>query len=882
MAAAVAPRPAAASSAGSSPSAPDTPNPTVVSAAAGEALSSVLASAPSGGVRVVVADEDDSAGDELSGCKDAIERRSAVKLFCQCCCPPAGGPCSARKRTRRTLVQVRFSQLLVTLQLATQSSTGRGEGTDGLLGYSSPPSSMDRSAPRPESAGISVRFPRSRLVVAGFLVSLVLWLACATTAAAQSSLQTNPPTVGSGGERERPPTSASRPGAGDEGSSNDSSMGRAEVERNRTRLGQPSRRRRNLPRAAAPAPPFPTVIALTAGLPVAGSLSTPFAAALDNTLQALSTRIESLTAQALSPEHAARLVGVPGTAISSAAEAADLQAYLDCVSSTGEWVRDPHGAGLAAAGGGLTVHKQESRHAACDKRFYKGDQKPDSRVSWDVRESLKWTWRPAKRCDKLAPTSSQRTAAARTNRALLPSRRRLCELLEHKSTLLLGDTTQYSLHDLVLDWTTLKPQSCYGDLYCKQHLLCDEILARPRDDKDVEQGRADTKVYRQLPLPPPPTRRERDLGARASLPEDVAAEAAADDFDGTLPQEQPLARRAGSERRGDTLLRYRRTDGLRPFWTQNRPQYRAPSTDVREVNQQWLAETRWFDLVVLNKAPLPLPRVGFNATFDAWVREYVEDPARGVKDRARRILESARWVTEEVWLPELVEALSAIRTPPKPVDQLVLYRGGWRQHADCAASELPDEEAELFPPTSPGDGPPPHVSPPTLASLLLRRRRSTFSDVNSDDNGGSTLELQSLHIAYHNAQLLLQNHLARRIVLPAFGIPFLDLETPLSVWRSGMVGSSVASPFQAFVDAQQRQTVLAAGGAAAAGHGLRSPASGDCTRYCFPSPGLALERFFLGSMATVLEAGWAGDKGREREWVGERFTTLRDRVARKG
>lgn len=615
-------------------------------------------------------------------------------------------------------------------------------------------------------------------------------------------------------------------------------------------------------------------VAITAALPSTDSLSQRFISTYDGFFNSLTASAEALLAEKITPELAKRAAGVPGTGISSAKEAESLQAYLDCVASTGEWVHDPRGTSLAGSRSGLTVHKQESRHAACDKRYYKASGASTSDASgsstrvptseWNVRESLKWTWHASPTCEALAPSSLLRSSAARSSRSHLPSRRRLCELLARKSTLLLGDTTQYSLHDLVLDWTTVRPQSCYGDLYCMQHVLCEDVLAVPEGRAhEVENWEVDDRIYHRLPFPPtmPPGGTKLQVGRAIDASSETSGRP---DGDGEASSTMnDLAKRGPSIKEGDALLRYRRTDGLRPARSQTRPLYRAPPTDVREYNQQWLADARRSDLVILNKAPLPLPREGFNSTFDAWVRDFTaqSNGAASVEERALRVVEAAREVTELVWLPELVEALKAIRAPPSPADVLALYRGGWRQHADCAAASL-GVEATARPPTSAGDGPPPHLSPPTLASLLMRRSPS------SDE-----LELQPLHIAYHNTQLVFQNHLARTVILPAFRIPFLDLETPLSIWRSGMVGSSVASPFQALLGAHGGQTVLSP-----AGRGLRSPASGDCTRYCFPSPGLAIERFFLGSMATILEAGWAGSTEREQAWVGNGFTTLKDRV----
>ncbi|GAA5882759.1 hypothetical protein JCM3774_003258 [Rhodotorula dairenensis] len=691
---------------------------------------------------------------------------------------------------------------------------------------------------------------------------------------------------------------------------------RLRAKRDMTPLSQRLRRKK---RALDSLPAAPRPIPVTAVLPSTRSLSKSTIASYDEFFNSLTAISEQLVADALTPSLEMRLVGVPGTGISSAKEATALQAYLDCVSSNGEWVYDSTGTSLARTGSSLTVHKQEGRYAACDKRFYKGrDGKAgsldgDAHADWDVRESLKWRWQVAKECAALAPASLAQSARARAERALLPSRYRFCELLEGKHVLLLGDTTQWSLHDLLIDWTTLKPQTCYGDRYCMAHALCSDILtagrtgsehSRARTREDVDRWELDQRVYHRLPPPPKtvPRADKRQVGGAEPGPVGDGDESGAEEPPSSGEKmiavsradcaDTPLEKRASTEQKPDrlvstTLLRYRRADGLRFARPQVVPDYRPESTGVRELNQQWLADSRRSDLVILTKPPLPLPRAGHNGTFDAWLREYVhsaddDDGAPPVEAKALRVLEAAKWATEQFWVPELLETLRAVRAPPSPPDQLVVYRGGWRQHPDCAASTLRDGlDAASSPSTSPGDGPPPHVSHPTLASLLMRRRAQSLSAgaAAAAAPAADDLELVPLHIAYHNAQLLFQNHLARTVILPAFGVPFLDLGTPLSVWRSGMVGSSAAAPFLRAPDPRQQQQQAVLDPVAQPGQGLRSPTSGDCTRYCFPSPGLAVERFFLGAIATVFEAGWAGTVEREEEWIGPGFRHLQTRHA---
>ncbi|BGP20683.1 hypothetical protein JCM10213_001070 [Rhodosporidiobolus nylandii] len=618
------------------------------------------------------------------------------------------------------------------------------------------------------------------------------------------------------------------------------------------------------PRAA------PASIPITSSSPSTSSLSRSFTSTYSSLLDSLASSANDLASSAISPSLSRHLQGVPGTGITSSTEARALQAYLDCTSSQGEWVYDPSGAHLATHGAGLTVHKQEGRYAACEKRFYKGREVGESDAEWDVRESLKWRWSPSAECADLAP-SSLASSAARSDLNPL-SRTRFCRLLAHKSTLLLGDTTQYSLHDLILDWTTIEPQSCYGDLYCKEHALCGEILRR-KGGEGVEDWEDDERVYHRLPLPPGAGRakEKRALNETASKAgPDFASHSLDHDHPHTHSSPSSLAKRQSSHSPSyGTLLRYRRTDGLRPATAYTLPTYKHPYTGIREINQQWLADARRSDVVILTKSPLPLPLKGHNGTFDARVYAVLEDEDATAEEKALALLEAAADVTQTVWLPELLEALRAIRTPPSPADQLVVYRSGWRTQADCAASSLPSESSTPLAASSAGDGPPPHPSQPSLASLLFRPSAA----------GGDEKSLLPPSIVFHNLQLLFQNRLARTAVLPAFGVPYLDLETPLSIWRSGMVGSSAAAPLVASSGPGGAQVVLSSPGP---GQGLRSPASGDCSRYCFPSPGLAVEEFFLGAMARIFEAGWAGSREREREWVGnDGFRNLRERLAER-
>ncbi|KAI5481131.1 hypothetical protein MNV49_005566 [Pseudohyphozyma bogoriensis] len=562
-----------------------------------------------------------------------------------------------------------------------------------------------------------------------------------------------------------------------------------------------------------------------ARIPVTNSLpSTADLAPSAPLVKAYDDAFNSLSALAASSVGGKGAKGVPGTGISTNEERTVLQEHLDCISSNGEWVLDEDG---GREGAGLTVHKHSSVFATCDKRYYKGASEvegDDGDHAWDVRQSLKYRWVPSSTC---FPTD------APPRRPL--SRLEFCTLLAHKSTLLVGDVPQYSLHDLILDFTSLAPQNCYGDLYCKEHALCGDILRYGKPD-ELDGYTPDQRIFNRLPPAP---------------------------FTPPAAHLAPPVKGKKSPSIG-TLLRYRRSDGLRGPQAYTEPEYVNPRTGIREINQKWLADAKRSDVVILSKSPISLPRKGWNVTWDEWF--VWETP----EEAAVKLVEGAKAMTEEVWLPEMLETLRITRNPKlSPEDILMVYRGGWRMHSDCGAESFPAGVGADNDWYSPGDGPPPHLSSPSLSALIFQPSTSPTSPK----------VLRPIHTVFHNLQTIFQNHILRTTLLPHFGVPYLDIETPMSVWRSGMVGGSVANPFAyGLVD----QTHGHGNGA-----GLRSPASGDCLRYCLPSPGMGLEEAFLGGLMQIFERGWGGagaEKGerRRKEWVGEGFNDIRQREKMRG
>lgn len=222
------------------------------------------------------------------------------------------------------------------------------------------------------------------------------------------------------------------------------------------------------------------------------------------------------------------------------------------------------------------------------------------------------------------------------------------------------------------------------------------------------------------------------------------------------------------------------------------------------------------------------------------------------------LIDMARRMVMEVWLPEILYSLLSVRSTASPSDQLIVWRGEWRMHVDCAAhhkdSDLKIDKRQGFEWQSwwqrraDGDGPPPHPLSPSLISMMYGDERVGMLSRHDRQKEKSDTRLREPKVVFHNLQVIFQNQLMRQLG-PALGIPFLDLETLSSVWRSGMVGGSSES-----------QTGI------------------NCFNYCFPSPGMALEEGFLGGLLKIFKVGWDDDVLEPREnWVGDGFVPVRER-----
>lgn len=306
-----------------------------------------------------------------------------------------------------------------------------------------------------------------------------------------------------------------------------------------------------------------------------------------------------------------------------------------------------------------------------------------------------------------------------------------------------------------------------------------------------------------------------------------------------------------------------------------------------------MADSRRTDVVILSKPPLPWPRPSHTDKMFERVAElaahYAHLPDKVAKqarfeihkhadeEAAVALIDLAKRMTLEVWLPEVLYTLISVRGDPAPADQLIIWRSEWRIQPDCAegpsavmasasgakiATDDAFNWASWWSARGKGDGSPPRTHPPTLSELL-------FPDSRSDT--GSDTPLGDVHTLFHNLQVIFQNQVLKKL-LPGFGIPFLDMESPLAMWRSGMVGGAGASMSQAPLSSLVDQSGK---GADATTKSRPSSTGKDCLRYCFPSPGGAVEHAFIGGLTRLFEAGWGGQ--RANTWMGDFFVPVRYR-----
>jgi hypothetical protein len=268
-----------------------------------------------------------------------------------------------------------------------------------------------------------------------------------------------------------------------------------------------------------------------------------------------------------------------------------------------------------------------------------------------------------------------------------------------------------------------------------------------------------------------------------------------------------------------------------------------------------VADSRRSDIIIISKAPIPVP-LSSNTASPRGTRlaHLVADLEKGAwqgESKAEKALELAFALTKETWMPEMMESLRVLKAPPAPQDALIVYRGAWRMQSQCASPGRLSEEDHQIPLPE---------AQPTLKNLFA-------SSANFESAFDDKTTLTDMHSLVYNLQVVMQNDIVRKHILPNLGIVYLDMESASSVWKSGFVGGSSASSSQKSSDGSQ--------------HVMGPPGKGaDCLRMCLPSPGLALEHLFVGALNRLFEQGWnVSDRG--ETWLAPNFMPVRERARQR-
>ncbi|CAG8466369.1 16077_t:CDS:1 [Acaulospora colombiana] len=149
---------------------------------------------------------------------------------------------------------------------------------------------------------------------------------------------------------------------------------------------------------------------------------------------------------------------IPGSSIvHNAMRLKMFRQQLECMTSRGDWVFDP-------TPRPIIKHKQDPLYGRCDREFVQqqswSPDMPDNftvEEKWNfTRESVKYVWKTPTECPMPKFDVSQ-----------------ACSMFSGKSFLLVGDILHFQLHELFLDYFSDDSVQCYGEISCKEHVLCD-------------------------------------------------------------------------------------------------------------------------------------------------------------------------------------------------------------------------------------------------------------------------------------------------------------------------------------------------------------------------------------------------------------------------
>ncbi|CAH1767867.1 3289_t:CDS:1, partial [Entrophospora sp. SA101] len=160
-----------------------------------------------------------------------------------------------------------------------------------------------------------------------------------------------------------------------------------------------------------------------------------------------------------------------GTKVNTSEKVSAFRKKLDCIIENGEWQID-------LTPRPVIRHKQEPLFGKCDRNNHYLQQVQNSPSETDKasikeyfensRASVKYLWKNKHRDETCS----------------LPkfTKKQACKLLSGRRISIYGDSTSFQLHDLLVDYFREGPLQCYGELFCKDHILC-----KVEDNDDPEK-----------------------------------------------------------------------------------------------------------------------------------------------------------------------------------------------------------------------------------------------------------------------------------------------------------------------------------------------------------------------------------------------------------
>lgn len=331
------------------------------------------------------------------------------------------------------------------------------------------------------------------------------------------------------------------------------------------------------------------------------------------------------------------------------------------------------------------VHPERLHNSFILQRFLtcvveQGEFRPMTGPKAKGQSEVRYEWRPDQRC-------FQYRKGLKMN-PMLPDAEDICAHIRGKRLLMLGDRSQYTLHDLLLHRLssgTGSHRACAGAEFCNWHAICQPSWFTSAVDNHSEN---------RSEIPP-----ARSFTQKHLVPSNWSHLA--------IMRYAPSSSLLSSSKRSDRRL--------------TEP-YLSSATEIREHESFWRFWVTGSDIIVLSKGPVPAPSWSwkepldhrtmhgqtsewsgfavrpvwdhnFNKAFrngnfsspflaSAW-EESAKLPSSVREYRREDIVRAAIRATLQVWLPATLKTLSSLRTESgdagNTAKKTIIWRGDWFQ-----------------------------------------------------------------------------------------------------------------------------------------------------------------------------------------------------------